>query len=137
MTDPTRLTDEAGGDKLESSLLQLARHEGPSAEGRRKILAGIAAAAAVTASTQTAQASGAAGKGMTAVKWGVLAVAAVAIPTAILLRNADETRPSKLVPSTLRAPADVVKALQQIHAVLNAEQRGRLAYMIRTGALAV
>ena len=31
----------------------------------------------------------------------------------------------------------VVKALQQIHAVLNSEQRGRLAYLIRTGTLAV
>ena len=48
MTDPTRLIEEAGGDALESSLLQLARHEGPSAEGRRKILAGIAAAGATS-----------------------------------------------------------------------------------------
>jgi Spy/CpxP family protein refolding chaperone len=29
----------------------------------------------------------------------------------------------------------VLKALQQIHAVLNPEQRGRLAYLIRTGTL--
>jgi Spy/CpxP family protein refolding chaperone len=31
----------------------------------------------------------------------------------------------------------VLKALGQIHAVLNAEQRVRLAYLIRTGTLAV
>jgi Spy/CpxP family protein refolding chaperone len=31
----------------------------------------------------------------------------------------------------------VVKALQEIHAVLNAEQRSRLALLIRTGALAI
>ena len=31
----------------------------------------------------------------------------------------------------------VLKALQQIHAVLNADQRTRLAYLIRTGALAI
>lgn len=31
----------------------------------------------------------------------------------------------------------MLKALQQIHAVLNAEQRVRLAYLIRTGALVV
>jgi Spy/CpxP family protein refolding chaperone len=29
----------------------------------------------------------------------------------------------------------VLKALQQIHAILNAEQRGRLAHLIRTGTL--
>jgi len=43
MTDPTRLIDEVAGDELEGSLLRLARSEGPSADGRRKILAGIAA----------------------------------------------------------------------------------------------
>jgi Spy/CpxP family protein refolding chaperone len=31
----------------------------------------------------------------------------------------------------------VLKALEQIHAVLNPEQRGRLAYLIRTGALVI
>ena len=31
----------------------------------------------------------------------------------------------------------MLKALQQIHAVLNADQRVRLAYLIRTGALMV
>ena len=31
----------------------------------------------------------------------------------------------------------VLKALREIHAVLNAEQRGRLAYLLRTGTLAM
>jgi len=31
----------------------------------------------------------------------------------------------------------VLKALGQIHALLNAEQRGRLAYLIRTGTLVI
>jgi Spy/CpxP family protein refolding chaperone len=31
----------------------------------------------------------------------------------------------------------VLKALQEIHAILNSEQRARLAYLIRTGALVV
>ena len=31
----------------------------------------------------------------------------------------------------------VLKALQQIHALLNAEQRARLAYLLRTGTLAI
>jgi Spy/CpxP family protein refolding chaperone len=31
----------------------------------------------------------------------------------------------------------VLKSLQQIHAILNPEQRGRLAYLIRTGALVI
>ena len=41
------------------------------------------------------------------------------------------------VKSAERVRDAVLKALQQIHAVLNAEQRVRLAYLIRTGALAV
>ncbi len=108
MIDPTRLTEEAGGDELESSLLQLARSEGPSADGRRKILAAIAGASAASLATQHAAATSS--KGMTAAKWGLLAVAAVAIPAAVLLRNTDDPTPRKAVPSALRAPAIEVKA---------------------------
>jgi Spy/CpxP family protein refolding chaperone len=39
------------------------------------------------------------------------------------------------VKSTERLQAMVAKALGRIHALLNAEQRQRLAYLIRTGAL--
>ena len=39
--------------------------------------------------------------------------------------------------SAERVRQAVVKALKQIHAVLNAEQRTQLAYLIRTGALTV
>ena len=41
------------------------------------------------------------------------------------------------VQSAERLRAAVLKALQQIHAILNAEQRVRLAYLIRTGTLAI
>ena len=37
--------------------------------------------------------------------------------------------------SAARLPDAVLKALHQIHAVLNAEQRVRLAYLIRGGTL--
>jgi Spy/CpxP family protein refolding chaperone len=39
------------------------------------------------------------------------------------------------VQSAERVRDAVLKALQQIHAVLNPDQRGRLAYLIRTGTL--
>jgi Spy/CpxP family protein refolding chaperone len=39
--------------------------------------------------------------------------------------------------SAERVRQAVVKALRQIHAALNAEQRTQLAYLIRTGALTV
>jgi len=109
MIDPTRLIEEAGGDPLESSLLQLARNEGPSTDGRRKILAAIAAAGTASLATQQAQAASTASKGMTVAKWGILAVAAVAIPTAIfLLRGADEspTPPKATAPTELKAPTE-------------------------------
>ena len=41
------------------------------------------------------------------------------------------------VQSAERVRDAVLKALQQIHSVLNAEQRVRLAYLIRTGTLSV
>jgi Spy/CpxP family protein refolding chaperone len=51
----------------------------------------------------------------------------------------DEARASEAasqrVKSTERLQATVAKALARIHALLNPEQRTRLAYLIRTGAL--
>lgn len=41
------------------------------------------------------------------------------------------------VKSAERLRDAVLKALGQIHALLNAEQRGRLAYLIRTGTLVI
>jgi Spy/CpxP family protein refolding chaperone len=41
------------------------------------------------------------------------------------------------VQSADRLRTVVLKALQQIHAILNPEQRSRLAYLIRTGTLAL
>ena len=110
MIDPTRLIEEAGGDPLESSLLQLARNEGPSTDGRRKILAAIAAAGTASLATQQAKAASTAGRGMTVAKWGILAVAAVAIPAAILLRGGEAPTPQKPAPTALKAPAPKVQA---------------------------
>jgi Spy/CpxP family protein refolding chaperone len=45
---------------------------------------------------------------------------------------------SKLrVESAQRLQAQVTKALGRIHALLDAEQRGRIAYLMRSGALAM
>jgi hypothetical protein len=41
------------------------------------------------------------------------------------------------VESAERLRDAIVKALERIHAILNAEQRGKLAYLLRTGALAI
>jgi len=41
------------------------------------------------------------------------------------------------VQSAQRLRDAVVKALERIHALLNAEQRVQLAYLIRTGTLSV
>jgi hypothetical protein len=111
MTDPTRLTEEAGGDELEGSLLRLARNEGPSVDGRRKILAAVAAASAASLAPHTAQAATSAGKGLSVAKWGALAVAAVAIPAVVLLSSAEDAPSARLpVPTSLKAPATEVKA---------------------------
>lgn len=112
MTDPTRLIEEAGGDELEGSLLRLARSEGPSVDGRRKILAAVAAASAASLATQSAQATTAAGKGISVAKWGALAVAAVAIPAVVLFNSGADDAPSAQlpVPSSLKAPATEVNA---------------------------
>jgi hypothetical protein len=109
MNDPTRLIEEAGGDELEGSLLRLAREEGPSADGRRKILAAIAAGSAASLATQTAHATGTASKGMTVAKWGALAAFAVAIPAALLLSSSGENAAPKAPPASLEAPATVVQ----------------------------
>ena len=94
MTEPTRLIDEPGGDELEASLLRLARSEGPTADGRRRILAGIAAAGAAGVASQTAEAATtASGKAVAAVKWGLLGIAVVGIPAALLLEAVSQLRP--------------------------------------------
>jgi hypothetical protein len=108
MTGPTRLTEEAGGDELETSLLQLAKSEGPSAEGRRKILAAIAAGGAASLAAQTAKAASGAGAKSAALKWGLLGAAALAVPALLLLRGAADRAPQPLSPSVIRAPAAAV-----------------------------
>jgi Spy/CpxP family protein refolding chaperone len=41
------------------------------------------------------------------------------------------------VKSAERVQAAVARALERIHALLDAEQRGKLAYLLRTGALGI
>lgn len=114
MTEPTRLIDELGGDEVEASLLRLARDEGPSPEGRQRILAGIAAAGATGLAAQSAEAAAkVGGKGLSALKWALLGVAAVAVPAALLVAGKDEPGPGRRLaapPSALQAPASEVKA---------------------------
>jgi Spy/CpxP family protein refolding chaperone len=62
-----------------------------------------------------------------------------AFADALAGENFDATRAGEggrvRVQSAERLRDAVIKALQQIHAILNPEQRGRLAYLIRTGRL--
>jgi hypothetical protein len=104
MTQPTRLIEEAGGDELEMSLLQLAKSEGPSAEGRRKILAAIAAGGAASLATHSAEAAGKAASKGAALKWGLVGAAALAIPAALLLRGGAEA-PNTVKATTVAVPA--------------------------------
>jgi hypothetical protein len=103
MTEPTRLMDEVGGDELETSLLQLAKNEGPSMEGRRKILAAIAAGGAASLASQTADAATAAPGG--ALKWSLVGAGAagVAIGAALLFGSANEPSRLPVAPPVVRA----------------------------------
>jgi hypothetical protein len=112
MTEPTRLLDEAGGDELELSLLRLARSEAPSGESRRRILAGVAAVGVTSLAAQTAEAAKVGGRSLSSgIKWALLGVAAVALPTgASWLRGGDSPAPVHKVapPNALQAPASEV-----------------------------
>lgn len=83
MKDLNRLLEEPGADPLEVNLLQLARSEGPSAESRRRILAGLGAgivAGTISAPSDAAQGatrSSASSASSAAVKWGVASVIAI------------------------------------------------------------
>lgn len=107
MTEPTRLMEEAGGDELETSLLKLAKNEGPSPEGRRRILAAIAAGGATSLTSQTADAAAKVGGKSAVLKWGLLGVAALAIPAALLLRGESEPA-AQVTPPAVHAPAPVI-----------------------------
>lgn len=105
MTEPTRLMDEAGGDELETSLLQLAKNEGPSMEGRRKILAAIAAGGAASLASQTADAASTAAAKGAALKWSLLGAGAagVAVGAALLFGSANEPARLPPAPSVIKA----------------------------------
>ena len=85
MKDFNRLLDDKQTDPLEADLLRLARKEGPSAESRRRILAGLGAAAAVgTVSRPSAGAYQVAAPRAT-LKWTGAGIVAVGTGVAALL----------------------------------------------------
>ena len=80
MKDLNRLLEEPGADPLEVNLVQLARSEGPSAESRRRILAGLGAgivAGTISAPSDAAQQATQSAASSVAVKWGVAGVIAI------------------------------------------------------------
>jgi hypothetical protein len=105
MTEPTRLKDEAGGDELETSLLQLARNEGPSLEGRRKILAAIAAGGAASLASQTAAAASTTASQGAALKWSLIGAGAVgiAVGAALLFGSTNEPERRSVAPPVVKA----------------------------------
>jgi hypothetical protein len=152
MTEPTRLTDEAGGDELETSLLQLARREAPSLEGRRRILAAIAAGGAASLSGQTADAASATASKGAALKWSLIGAGALGVAafTAFLLGSTNESARlpaapsvvSEAVPTTLPkgepAPAEVGPAPLTVNDLppLKEPAAGAAASAVRQGSLA-
>ncbi|HVK69425.1 MAG TPA: Spy/CpxP family protein refolding chaperone [Polyangium sp.] len=64
-----------------------------------------------------------------------------AFADAVLGEKLDETRLEEIradrVKSAERLQASVVRAIGRMHALLSAEQRKKLAYLLRTGALAI
>jgi len=126
MKDLSRLLDEPGTDPLEADLLRLARREGPSRDGRQRILAGLGvAAAASTASSSSAAAS----KGANAVravawhaalKWAIFgAVGVGAAAVALLVFGHHAPKPVSAPPANstlLAAPKAEPMALPSAHA---------------------
>ena len=89
MNDLSRLLDEPGTDPLKADLLRVARREGPSSEGRQRILAGlgVAAAAGMVSPTSSAASKGAA-KAVpprAALKWAIFGAAGVGAAAVALL----------------------------------------------------
>ena len=105
MTEPTRLMDEAGGDELETSLLQLAKNEGPSLEGRRRILAAIAAGGAASLASQTADAANTTAAKGAALRWSLIGAGAagLAVSAALLFGSSDEPARLPVAPPVVKA----------------------------------
>jgi hypothetical protein len=105
MKDLNRLLDEPGADALEVDLLRLARSEGPSAESRRRILAGLGvgiAAGTISASSDAAQHATSSAASSAAVKWGVASVVAIGTCVVAFL-SLQPKAPTELVPNTANA----------------------------------
>jgi len=115
MKDLNRLLEEPGTDPLEADLLRLARREGPSAESRQRILAGLGmgvAAGTLSQSSGAAQsASGASAGRSVALKWGAASVVAIGASVVAFLSL---RAPSNAVPRA----ADVPSAPSAAHVAL-------------------
>jgi hypothetical protein len=109
MKDLNRLLDEPGADALEVDLLRLARSEGPSAESRRRILAGLGvgvAAGTISASSDAAQHATSNAASSAAVKWGVASVVAIGASVVAFL-SLQPKAPTELVSNA--APASTAQ----------------------------
>jgi len=107
MKDLNRLLEEPGADALEVDLLRLARSEGPSAESRRRILAGLGvgvAAGTLSAPSDAAQNMPSNAASSAAVKWGFASVVAVGAAVVAFL-SLQPKAPSNVVPPRVSAAA--------------------------------
>ncbi|HEY1533250.1 MAG TPA: hypothetical protein VGF76_04515 [Polyangiaceae bacterium] len=106
MKDLNRLLEEPGADPLEVSLVQLARSEGPSAESRRRILAGLGAgiaAGTISAPSDAAQKATHSAASSVAVKWGVASVIAIGASVVAFLSLQPKAH-TPVVPPLTNAP---------------------------------
>jgi hypothetical protein len=114
MKDLNRLLEEPGADALEVNLLRLARAEGPNAESRRRILAGLGvgvAAGTLSASSDAAQASPASSAARSAaVKWGVASVVAVGASVIAFLSLQPKAPSAVMAPRVSSAAAQLAAA---------------------------
>jgi Outer membrane lipoprotein len=111
MKDLNRLLEEPGADPLEVNLLQLARSEGPSAESRRRILAGLAvgiAAGTISAPSDAAQKATRSAASSAAVKWGVASVVAIGASVVAFLSLQPKPHTPVVTPLSNTASAIVV-----------------------------
>ncbi len=109
MKDPSRLLDEPGTDSLQASLLRIARSEGPSGEGRQRILAGLGVGVVggmLGEPSSAAQGAFSHTVSSAALKWGTAGVVALGATLAALFSL--QTKPHEVRLAVARATADVV-----------------------------
>jgi hypothetical protein len=116
MKDLNRLLEEPGADALEVNLLRLARSEGPSAESRRRILAGLGvgiAAGTISVSSDAAQHATSSAASSAAVKWGVASVVAIGASVVAFLSLPPKAPTQQLAPASNTASAAPVSTASQ------------------------